>query len=255
MKRIFILFDSRLAGLRKIAGLWSFKVKERRSKEWIPFIFFLAFSASSSPRSSFTVKNGFNLSTLMKNGTGVQAGVTFGIGQEWRIYQNTSLVLELFFSTRGGLLKNKSVQSSGMYGSEYVHYYDIRCRFGSIDFPMLLRHKVRLAGSVVASILIGPCFSLGVSDKSRLTLLKSESLWDPEKQEYRDYDYDYTTCWDCFSWFEGSGFTVMSGLELVWGCFSIECRIPLQPYPVKMIRDVYVYEKIPVVHFLFGFHF
>jgi hypothetical protein len=206
-------------------------------------------------RTSFTIKSGFNLSALMKSGTGMQTGATFGVGQEWRIFRNTSLALELFFSTRGGMLNNKSVRPSGMFGYEYVNYYDIQCRFGSIDLPILLKQKFALTKSLHSALLIGPCFSLGVSDKSRLILLQSESLWDPETREYLQFDYDYTSCYDCFSWFEGSGLTIMAGMELVWEFLSFEFRIPLRPYSVDMIRDVYVYEKIQVVHFLFGIHF
>lgn len=198
---------------------------------------------------------GRNYSSFRTTASKYVTGYTIGVGTEWIFLNKLSVGLELLYTSRGGILRNKIV---GGRDVRYVYLEDIHCSFRSIEVPLLLKYTIPIENNIRIKPICGLSMSIGWKDKSKRII--KEFLFevtDPDDWDNIQYDYDYNIDpsgplpYIALS----SGFAFNTGLSMEWSCFKLECRYIYDLFDINTIRSVYLYEKIHSIRVLFGIIF
>lgn len=218
-------------------------------KNMLPLAMLMALLAGNAlAQGGYTIKVGGNYSSFRGQGSERDLGFVLGIGREWKISKRTGLALELIYTAKKAVLRNKIVSSLFFWynGSAVDIYSDIRY----FEIPLMWKYYLPVKKSLSIELYAGPSFELAIKDRS-----KQERLYNIYTPQL-DFKYDYVFARDPAPlWMGSSGFNVNGGIALGWSAFTVELRYSRALHDVEVITGTVMRENLDFLQLLIGLKF
>ena len=157
------------------------------------YLVILVLLSISLRAAAIELKIGANLTHIKATNSKGQAGISFGVFREWRIWRQIFLDGEVLFTSKRAILENKRIH----FYPGVINTYDIHCSYGFIELPILLKLYVPLKDDITLYIQGGPSLSLGLYDNSSKEKRLDVYSISPEEYDGSNfYDYDYGEIFD-----------------------------------------------------------
>jgi hypothetical protein len=130
----------------------------------------------------YTIKVGGSCSSYRGQGSTPDWGFASGIGHEWKISKRTGLTLEVMYTAKKTVLKNKIVASAiSGYGSVIDIYSDIRY----IEIPFMWKYYRPVRKTLSIELYVGPSLELAIKERTKTKRLYN--FYDPQHELRYDY--------------------------------------------------------------------
>ncbi len=193
----------------------------------------------------YTIKVGGSYSSYRGQGSTPDWGFASGIGHEWKISKRAGLTLEVMYTAKKTVLKNKIV-ASAITGSGSV--FDIHSDIRYIEIPFMWKYYRPVRKTLSIEFYVGPSLELAINERTKTKRLSSFS--DPQ-HELR-HDYAFYEGDDPWPWFARSGFNVNAGIAIGWSVFIADLRYSRALHEVDVISYIAMNEKLDFLQFLVG---
>ncbi|MCL4708105.1 outer membrane beta-barrel protein [bacterium] len=193
----------------------------------------------------YTIKLGGSYSSYRGQGGAPDWGFASGIGHEWKISKRTGLTVEVMYTAKKTVLKNRIVASAITgYGSVIDIYSDIRY----VEVPVMWKYYRPVRKTLLIELYVGPSLELAIKERTRTKRLNN--FYDP--QHKLKYDYVFYEGDDPWPWVARSGFNVNGGIAIGWSVFTLELRYSRALHDVDVIAGLALTEKLDFLQFLIG---
>jgi Outer membrane protein beta-barrel domain len=194
----------------------------------------------------YTIKVGGSYSSYRGQGSTPDWGFASGIGREWKISKRMGLALEVIYTAKKAVFRNKTVahESYWYFGDAFDIYSDIRY----IEIPFAWKYYLPVRKNLLIELYVGPSLELAIRDKSKMKRLYG--IYTPQ----RDFRYDHVFSQDDnpWPWLGRSGFNVNGGIAIGWSVFTVELRYSRALHDVDVISSIAMYEKLDFLQLLIG---
>jgi Outer membrane protein beta-barrel domain len=214
-------------------------------KKLLLTIFMALLVGKALAQGGYTVKGGGNYSIFRGQGSTLDWGFALGIGREWQISKRTGLTLELMYTVKKAVLRNKTVGRS--FAREFGDAFDIYCDIRYLEIPFMWKYYRPVRKTVLIELYVGPSLELAIKDRS-----KKEHLYDIFAPQ-EDFLYDYYYPEDPYPlWYGSSGFNVNGGIAIGWSAFTVELRYSRAFHDVDVIAHTAMNEHLDFLQLLIG---
>ena len=222
-------------------------------------IFLIAFMIliiiTPTVQAKYNLKVGTNFSKIQENGSEPKTGITFGIGKNWSLFGNFKIGTDLLFTTRGGILKDKSFSLNPSI-SQDVYTLDIHVCVGYLELPLMVKYSIFNRRNINIMLNLGPSIAIPVLDFSKTANGKHLFFFIPDDPENIVNNVEYGWNIDSEFYSEKVYFDVQYNLctEIQLSNFSFELRYShgnRDIGPVELITPIH--KKLNSFHFIVAY--
>lgn len=142
-------------------------------------------------QNQWSFKAGINYSNFRDEEDALpKLGYSLGINREWTISTNTVIAAEFIYTTKGGILKNKTIAPEEAFSHD-IHFYDIHCKVGYIELPILIKYFFQINQDIKLIFYGGFSFSVPIIDYSEIKKGKFLYYYDENNDKHKMKDFDY----------------------------------------------------------------
>ncbi len=217
-------------------------------KQLLLTIFMALLACKALAQDGYTIKVGGNYASFRALESDLDLGFALGIGHEWKISKRMCLALELMYTAKKTVIRNKTVAYEIYWfsGDALDIYSDIRY----LKIPLMWKYCLPIGKNLLIELYAGASLDLAIKDRSKAKRLYT--IYTPQ----RDFKYDYTFARDADPlWLGSSGINVNGGMAIGWSVFTVELRYSRALHDVDVISGIAMNEKLDSLQLLIGLKF